>query len=387
MMILYRLNPDQQTLIDRIGALADAEIAPHAADVDEKGRFPSEAMAALARDGYYGLTVPTDFGGMGQNLRVAAATVDAIAQRCSSTAMVFLMHLCGVAAYSANPQVASEQLRACAAGKHLATLAWSERGSRSHFWAPVSQEIEDGEDVVLSGIKSWVTSAGYANGYVTTTRVAGSENPMAISLYVILDTDGGFEIEGPWNAMGMRGNASAPMVLKEARIAKSRALSERGKAMDTMMGAVLPVFALGNAACSVGTSEAAVQATQQHLVNSKFAHLGQSLAELPNLRERLAKMRIRTDQARAYLAATLDAIENPHPATMLMLLGAKAQAAEAAIEITDLGMRACGGAAFSKHLGLERQFRDARAMSVMAPTSDVLHDFVGKALCGMELFS
>ncbi|HRF59256.1 MAG TPA: acyl-CoA dehydrogenase family protein [Fimbriimonadaceae bacterium] len=386
-MTLYRLDPAQQALLDRLGVLADAEIAPHAADVDDAGRFPSESMDALARDGFYGLTVPTEYGGLGQSLRVAAAAVDTIAQRCSSTAMVYLMHLCGVAAYNSNPAVSADQLRASAAGRHLATLAWSERGSRSHFWAPVSQEIEDGDDVILNGIKSWVTSAGYANGYVTTTRLAGSDNPMAISLYMVLDTDPGFEIEGPWNAMGMRGNASAPMVLKEARVAKGRSLSERGKAMDTMMGAVLPMFSLGNAACSIGTSEAAVQSTQRHLVNSKFAHLGQSLADLPNLRERLARMRICTDQARAYLAATLDAIESPHPGTMLMVLGAKAQAAEAAIEITDLGMRACGGAAFSKHLGLERQFRDARAMSVMAPTSDVLHDFVGKALCGMELFS
>ena len=98
-------------------------------------------------------------------------------------------------------------------------------------------------------------------------------------------------------------------------------------------------------------------------------------------------MRLRTDQARAYLATTVDALEGGDEAAMLWALGTKAQAAEAALEVTDLGMRACGGAAFSRHLGIERIFRDARAMSVMAPTSDVLHDFVGKALCGMELFS
>jgi alkylation response protein AidB-like acyl-CoA dehydrogenase len=54
--------------------------------------------------------------------------------------------------------------------------------------------------------------------------------------------------------------------------------------------------------------------------------------------------------------------------------------------VTELGMRACGGAAFSKHLGLERQFRDARAPGVMAPTTDHAYDFIGRALCGMELF-
>jgi alkylation response protein AidB-like acyl-CoA dehydrogenase len=69
-----------------------------------------------------------------------------------------------------------------------------------------------------------------------------------------------------------------------------------------------------------------------------------------------------------------------------MVLESKAAAAESAIKVTDLGMQACGGAAFSRHLSLERNFRDARAGSVMAPTSDVLQEFIGRALCGMELF-
>ncbi|MFQ3677830.1 MAG: acyl-CoA dehydrogenase, partial [Fimbriimonadaceae bacterium] len=257
---------------------------------------------------------------------------------------------------------------------------------RSHFWAPVSQAQDDGEYVVLNGIKSWVTSAGHADGYVATTRAAGADNPMAITLYLIDGADGGFRIESAWDSLGMRGNASAPMVMEGLRLPKTRALTAEGQAMDTMMGAVLPTFAVGNSAVSVGCCEAAVGATRSHLTGKKLEHLGQSLADLPNLRERLAKMRLRTDQARAYLATAVDALESGDPAAMLWALGTKAQAADAALEVTDIGMRACGGAAFSKHLGLERIFRDARAMAVMAPTSDVLHDFVGKALCGMELF-
>jgi alkylation response protein AidB-like acyl-CoA dehydrogenase len=385
-MNAYRLNPEQLAVIEKLAALADEKITPHAAEVDAEGRFPSESMAALVEAGFWGLTVSTELGGMGHGLRMTAAAVETIAQRCASTGMVYLMHLCGVAAYNASAEQCADQLRAAAAGTHLSTLAWSERGSRSHFWAPLSQVREDGDFVYLNGIKSWVTSAGFANGYVATSRAAGTDNPMAITLYLIESGDTGFKIESPWNAMGMRGNASAPMVMEELKLSQGRAITPKGEAMGTMMGAVLPTFALGNSAVSIGCCEAAFAATQSHLVGSKLQHLGQSLADLPNLRERLAKMRIRTDQARAYLATTVDALEGADPAGMLWALGTKAQAAEAALEVTDMGMRACGGAAFSRHLGLERIFRDARAMSVMAPTSDVLHDFVGKALCGMELF-
>ncbi|ARU41943.1 hypothetical protein CCB80_12675 [Armatimonadetes bacterium Uphvl-Ar1] len=383
---MYALNDAERSAIEKLEAIAAEKIAPFAVDVDENGRFPAEAMGALAENGYWGLTVPTEFGGMGFGLSAVAAAVDTVAQKDASTAMVYLMHLCGVAAYNAAGDKFADQLKAAAAGKHLSTLAWSERGSRSHFWAPMSQEEVDGDAVFLNGIKSWVTSAGIANGYVATTRAAGSENPMAVSLYVISDEDAGFTIEKPWNAMGMRGNMSAPMVMERVSVSGDRRIGEAGTAMDVMMGAVLPVFAIGNSACSIGVAEGAVAATQQHLLNSKLQHLDQSLADLPNLRERLARMRIKTDQARAYLAATIGKATSGDPAAMLMVLGTKAQAAEAAIEVTDLGMRACGGAAFSKHLGIERNFRDARAMTVMAPTSDVLHDFVGKALLGMELF-
>jgi alkylation response protein AidB-like acyl-CoA dehydrogenase len=382
----YRLNSEQLHLIEKLAALADAEILPHAAKVDEEGRFPSEAMRALADAGFWGLTVPTEHGGMGQGLRTMAAALDAIAQRCASTGLVYLMHLCGVATYNAVPERAASQLRAAASGKHLSTLAWSERGSRSHFWAPISQAQDDGDHVILEGIKSWVTSAGHANGYVATTRAHGAESPMAITLYLLEEGDAGFRVESPWNAMGMRGNASAPMVMEKIRVPQSRALTEPGQAMDTMMGAVLPVFSIGNSAVSVGCCEAAIAATQKHLTSQRLEHLGQALCELPNLRDRLAKMRIRTDQARAYVASTLDSVEAGDPDAMLKVLGTKAQAGEAALEVTDIGMRACGGAAFSRHLGLERVFRDARAMSVMAPTSDVLHDLIGRALCGMELF-
>ena len=190
---------------------------------------------------------------------------------------------------------------------------------------------------------------------------------------------------GQWNALGMRGNASAPMRLNNVTVGPDRALSEPEKGFEAMLS-ILPVFQLGNAAIAVGIAEAAVQATQRHLTASRFEHLDSKLADLPNLRASLAQMRIETDRARAHLVSVLDSLENPGPETQLLVLEVKAAASEAAVQVTDLGMRACGGAAFSKHLGLERFFRDARAAIVMAPTSDQAYDFIGRALCGMELF-
>jgi len=175
------------------------------------------------------------------------------------------------------------------------------------------------------------------------------------------------------------------MTLEGVAVGEERALSPPGKGLDVMLGVVLPIFQLGQAAIACGIAEAAVEATREHLTSRRFEHLGTSLADLPNLRARLAQMRIETDRARAHLSSVIDSIENPGPMTQLLVLEVKAAASEAAVTVTEIGMRACGGAAFSKHLGLERLFRDARAAVVMAPTTDQAHEFIGRALCGMEV--
>ncbi len=132
--------------------------------------------------------------------------------------------------------------------------------------------------------------------------------------------------------------------------------------------------------------EAATTKAAQHVSATKFQHLSQSLSDLPTIRAYVARMRIKTDMARALVLDTLDAIETNRPDTMLRVLETKAAAGEASTEVTDLAMRVCGGAAFRKEVGIERHFRDARAATVMAPTTDVLYDFIGKAVCGMPLF-
>src|SRR5207302_5011832 len=113
---------------------------------------------------------------------------------------------------------------------------------------------------------------------------------------------------------------------------------------------MLPWFQIGSAAVSVGIARAATEATRQHLLASKLEHLGQPLASLMNLRARLAQMQIAVDTQQAFLEHVAERLENPGPDTLLAVLESKAAAAEAALYVTDLAMRTCGGAAFSRHL-------------------------------------
>ena len=384
---MYRLNAIQQQVVARTAAVADAHIKPHAAQVDADAAFPRDSIAALGKAGLLGLTIPEAHGGLGHGMRTMAATLDTVAQRCASTAMVYLMHLCGVACYAAAPDKTAPVLREAAAGRHLSTLAFSEKGSRSHFWAPVSRAKESGAGAVrVSANKSFVTSAGHADGYVISTLSAAATTPIESTIYYMLRGDRGFAPAGTWRGLGMRGNASAPMLLDDVALGADRALTAPGKGLDMMLGVVLPAFQAGTAAVAVGIAEAAVQATITHVTGARLEHMNSSLADLPTVRAQVARMRIETDRARAHLGAVLDSLDAPGPATQLMVLEAKAAATEAAVTVTDLAMRTCGGAAFGGAHGIERMFRDARAPIVMAPTSDQAYDFIGRALCGLEVF-
>ena len=107
----------------------------------------------------------------------------------------------------------------------------------------------------------------------------------------------------------------------------------------------------------------------------------QTLLFPPSLRDWLPE-----EHLAFFLSDTIDALENGREDAMLRVLEVKASAAETAREVLDTAMRVCGGQAFRKDVGVERRFRDTRASLVMAPTTDQLYDFIGKAVCGMPLF-
>ena len=130
---MYRLNEEQQRVVADAAAVADAKIKPQAAQVDADAAFPRQSIAALGERGLLGLTIPAAYGGLGQGLRTMAATIDTVAQRCPSTAMVYLMHLCGVACYAAAPDRTEHILREAAAGGICRTLAFSETGIAQPF--------------------------------------------------------------------------------------------------------------------------------------------------------------------------------------------------------------------------------------------------------------
>jgi alkylation response protein AidB-like acyl-CoA dehydrogenase len=371
--------------------IAGRVLAPAAGPNDKAGRFCAEAVTSLGESGLLGLMLPVDVGGSGLGPRTFAAVTAALAEADASAAMVYLMHVLGAATIvAARPSAApalAPLLREIAAGRHLSTLAFSEAGSRSHFWTPMSRAHRNGGGVRITAKKSFVTSAGHARSYVVSSLAPEGAGPTDSTLYLLPAETPGLSVAGPWDGMGLRANASAPVALEDCEVPANFQLTDDCAGFQAMLNVVLPLFNLGSASVALGLCRSAVAGTTSHLKNARFEHLGQSLGEsLPTLRAHLAAMQIDTDGLAARIDDLVDHLERPRETTMLRVLETKAAAGDIAIRVTSTAMRVCGGAAFSKHLSIERLFRDAHAGAVMAPTGDVLREFIAKALLEMPLF-
>lgn len=376
------MSKDEKDIVAAIESIATDIVAKHAVEVDARGAFPTASIDALRGAGLLGLVSAESVGGLGHGPRAAALVIERLSRACGSTAMVVTMHYVGATVIE---KLGAEPVRRdVAAGRHLSTLAFSEAGSRSQFWAPLGTATRADGGVALDAKKSWITSAHHATAYVWSSRPLAAEG--ASTLWLVPRETAGIRLGDAFDGLGLRGNDSVPAVAEHAIVRASDMLGEDGKGLAAMLEIVLPLFNVLNAACSVGLMEGATARTAAHVTGTGFQHDGTALRDLPTIRAYLARMRIATDAARCLLLDTIDALERGRPDAVLRVLECKAAAGESATQVLDLAMRVCGGAAFRKEVGVERAFRDARAASVMGPTTDALYEFIGRAITGLPVF-
>ena len=271
--------------------------------------------------------------------------------------MIVTMHYSGVAALVAGSD--KDTLTEIAGGRHLTTLAFSETGSRSHFWAPMSTAVAEpgGSAVRLDAAKSWVTSAGQADSYVWSSRplsrggpgdggdaegggggaVGGTAGPM--TLWLVPAGTPGLSVSGEFDGLGLRGNASAPVAADGVVVPLSAMLGTDGGGLDLALAAVLPYFLICSAAMSAGLMRRLATETAAHLRLTPLAHLGVTLAQQAGPRAQLARLRIEADRTWAHISDCLTAVEAGRPDATLLVLEVKAAAGEAAAEAADLALR------------------------------------------------
>ena len=378
----WKLDDAGKKILQKVEEIAVDVVRPNAIKLDKDAGFPTSTMNALRDAGLLGLVNSKEVGGHGMGLRAAVAICERFGRECLSTAMVTKMHFCGAAVIEQHGT--KELRRSITEGGKTTTLAFSEYGSRSHFWIPVSSSEKTADGVKLNASKQLITSAGHADIYVWSSKPAKAEG--LSSIYAVPSNSKGLTISRPYDGLGLRGNASAGILAKDVVIPLSHCLGEDGKGFDLMMSVVMPYFSMQNCACSIGSMEGVLEQTVRHVTRSKYSYNDSAISDLPQVRGHIAKMRLKTDMVRGLLLDSLDAAEQGREDVMLRVLESKLAGAETSLEVHDLAMRVCGGAAYRKDNEVERYFRDSRAASVMAPVSDALYEFIGKAVCGMPVF-
>ena len=380
---------DIQAIVAENKKLSQEMLRASADSIDQSRRFPRENLRALGKAGVLGLMIPAQYGGANAGLAEMSQVLEEQAQSCASTAMVTLMHFCATAVIAAKGSDALKQdiLPACARGEHVTTLAFSEAGSGGHFYAPVSEVRQNGGKKSLSAAKSFVTSAGEADSYVVSARKAGAAVPTETNLYLIAKNAAGLSTQGRFEGLGLAGNASAPMSLTDVAIDDGARLGPEGSGFQSMLEVVLPHFQIGVASVSMGIAKTAHQTIVGRMGARKYEHAGgAALASIPRVQFLIAEIGLAVNSGEAYLRETIRKALAADPAAMVDVLGVKVVAADACLAAVSRAMTLGGGWAFGRRGGLERMFRDAQSAAVMAPSSDVLKDFIGKASLGLPLF-
>ena len=373
-----------------LGRLGDAmpEIAARAGAVDAECAWPAHALRALADLDLMGLHVPKRLGGHEQGLLALTAFCETLGSACSSSALCFGMHCVATAVIAAKATSYQEEafLRPIAQGSHLTTLALSEAGTGAHFFFPETKLTVERDHYRVDGVKHFVTNGGHADSYVLSTTGVGDGPEIGEFSCVLMERDapGSTWLE-PWAGFGMRGNSSRGLRLDAVRLPRGNLLGQEGDQLWYVFEVVAPYFLLAMAGTYLGIAEAALRQTIQDVSARSYHHSGERLSESPVLQSTLAELWTSVDRTRAalYRAATLG--DSGDPSALAPILSAKIAAAETAVEVTQAAMTIGGGRAYQENSKLARLLRDARASHVMAPTTHLLKQWIGRSLLGLPL--
>lgn len=369
-------------------SVAREVLAPRAQEVDAEAAWPRHAFEALSAAGLMGLNVPRRLGGHEEGLLGLAVTTEALATCCASSAICFGMHCVGTAVIAAKATTHHEEryLEPIARGQHITTLAVSEAGSGVHLYVPNTALTRDATGFRINGSKQFVTNGTHADSYVLSAQAVEGGSGTGEFSCLILDGDTtGLGWGQPWNGFGMRGNSALQLELRDVRLPARNLLGEEGDQIWYVFEVIAPYFLLAMAGTYLGLAQAAFDIVQHDLRERRHDFSGQRVADVPIVQHRIAQLWTELEKTRLmiYHAAHLGDVGAPDALTSI--LACKADAARTAVSVTNEAMTLGGGRAFRENSVLARLLRDARAGHVMSPTTDLLHEWLGRSLLGLPL--
>ncbi len=395
------LTEKQKDLRVKLIDLCENELRANAKRSDDELLYPRRNFEILAENGFLSLTVPEQYGGMGENHVCFSMVCETIARYgCASTAMCYVMHMAAVNTIMLRPtpELIEKYIRPLNSGK-VGTLSYSDPETGSHFWYPISSGAEKTENGFKVRKKaSWTTSGGFADFYVIQTTSPDFTGYDDLSVFVI---DGEHIQAQPslWDALGLRGNQSGAIEVDNVEIPADQVVGPLGDGAASNDEAVDPWFLIGSSSCWNGLAMGAIDIAKRHTTRKRHVDVGLRVADYPTIQDYVGEAVMDTNGSRIFTFSVAQALDKAtDDNTKVLKIGETARAdylhwawqikfvaAKNTTYVVDKMLHACGGSAYKRDMEMERYLRDAKAGWVMGPTNEVLRQFVGKAvLLGFE---
>ena len=375
---LFQLPEEHQELRAAIRALAEKEIAPFAAEVDEQARFPQEASDALTASGFNAVHVPEEFGGQGADSVAACIVIEEVARVDVSASLIPAVNKLGTMGLILNgsDELKRKVLPDLVDGK-LASYALSEREAGSDAAAMRTRAKADGDDWILNGAKAWITNGGKSSWYTVMAVTDPDKGANGISAFMVHIDDEGFSIGPKERKLGIKGSPTREIHFENCRVPGDRIIGEPGTGFKTAL-ATLDHTRPTIGAQAVGVAQGALDAAIAYTKDRK--QFGKAISQFQGVEFMIADMAMKTEAARLMVYNAAARAERGEGNLGFISAASKCFASDVAMEVTTNAVQLFGGAGYTVDFPVERMMRDAKITQIYEGTNQIQRVVMSRAL-------
>jgi butyryl-CoA dehydrogenase len=376
-----KFTEEQEMIRKMVRDFAQKEVAPIAAEIDDKGIAPMENIKKMGRLGLLGLTVPEKYDGGGADPVSYVIAIEELAKACASTAIVMAVQnslVCaGIEKFGTEEQK-SKFLPPLARGEKIGAFALTEPSAGCDAAAQLTTAVRDGDFYVINGTKHFITNGSFADIVILFGMTDKAQKHRGISAFIVEKGTKGFTVGKEEHKMGIRGSNTCELVFEDVRVPVANRLGEDGQGFKIAM-TVLDAGRIGVAAQAVGIAQAAYEAALKY--SKERIQFGQPICQFQAIQWMLADMATRIEAARllTYSAALKKQSGQPYSKEASM---AKLYASETAVWVADRAVQIHGGYGYMKEYSVERNYRDAKITEIYEGTSEVQRMVIARAILG-----
>ncbi len=371
-------DDERRAILDAVRDFAQAELAPHALDWDERKHFPREVMPKAGELGLGGVYVREDVGGAALARRDAVAIFEELAKADPAIAAYISIH--NMVAWMIDTYGTDAQRRAwlpdLVAMTALGSYCLTEPGAGSDAAAIATSALREGDEYVLTGVKQFISGGGMASVYVVMART-GVGGARGISAFLVPDGTPGLSFGANEKKMGWNAQPTRQVILDEVRVPASALLGELGGGFKIAMNG-LNGGRLNIAACSLGGAQWALDQAVRY-VHERFT-FGEPLAERQSVVFTLADMATELQAARALVRDAAIALDAKAPDAAAQCAMAKRFATDAGFRVANEALQLHGGYGYLQEYGIEKVVRDLRVHQILEGTNEIMRVIIGRDL-------